>query len=258
MKTYLSTRSMIAATLACLSTATAQAAVTFNNTSGADPGSATITVTDLDSTPPSENATGFVFTATGSFTSVNELSDTDSFTITIDATKGWSSTDADNAANFGTYIDGLFGTANLGLGTIAGGNFAPQDGGGDTLFANGEALVLSFNTDNLTTTGAALSFVQFGQVGLTGGTDQVDFYIWDSDTNTIVQATKNDNVDNGVPVVSHSLTTGDLVVLAGLNTNGFRVDNLQFDITGAVPEPGSLALLALAAGMTFSRRRQRD
>lgn len=237
----------------------ASGSIILDSTSGADPASASVTISNLDTTPTPASS-GLTFASTGTVSGAASLSTSDSFSFTINAFSGWTATGAQAAVStFNTYFSSL---TTLDLGTINNGNFAPKDPGAastDTAFSAGEALVFTFDTTSLTTPGSHLTLESFTTT-LGGGDDRADFFVWDSDTQTFLTNNVNVNADSFfVGLDIGPLTTNDIVVVAANdpnNTSTWRIDELQFEVS-VVPEPSTAVILAGLTTFGFFYRHRR-
>lgn len=209
--------------------------------------SITWTVSDLDTTPtlvsnPVPNNNTDDDTVTGSSDGASGA-----FAVTFTSAIGWVAADAQTAitgGTFETYVSGLTGATITTLANPSGW------GVNDSKIGDGEVLIMTWDTSSLTGN-SAISLTDVGY-GLTGGTDQIDFIIWDASADVAVVNQQNIGLAATNPQ-NVFLESGDLVVIGALESD-FRFNTLTVT---AVPEPSTILMLSglLFVCAIFGRRR---
>lgn len=213
------------------------------------------TISGLDGASPTASVDATSQTAFGTGAPVvsgevsgsSGLSGSDSFSFTLTGSTSWDETTAlSNLATLDSYL-GTVSNADLYY-------FADDIAVGNNRLDAGEAIFMSFDTDSLS---GDLTLTDIS-MGLGGQDDSADFWVWDSDTQTLLsdQQVKSTTIAYGE---GFSLTTGDIVVLGNAGLGDFRLESISFDVA-AVPEPSFAVLVAglLALGfLGYSRQKRK-
>ena len=215
--------------------------------SGGSAGTATkdVTVSNPTSAPAATVVNFDSATLTGTATN-----GAGSFTLEWSAVMSWTTAAAQTAVTNGTfasYLDGLTDAyVDAGLGGDVG--VAQDPLVNDINIDPGDGIVITVNTDSLfgDLVFEALSFAVFT------ASERMDFLVYDSSANTMLQAswTAGSGAATGM---SHTLETGDQIIVAASTGSSFRIATYKVDVMNA-PEPATLVLLSLG-GLLLRKRR---
>ena len=169
-----------------------QAAITVDPSGGDETDFKTWIISDLTSDPQTFEGINTGGSSTGVIAGLGLVTDSETFSVTLDAVYGWATADANEAVGSGTLLTYLDGLADAGIGCLAGGSFAPDcktkgldPTDNNNTFANNssgthtpEALVISFDTSGLAPS-TTLTLQSIKKALWTAG-DRIDVAVYDA------------------------------------------------------------------------------